>query len=263
MELTSKKLKVPRVKGLPASRRGAIALALACAVAAAVILLVALSQYKQSVSTANKDETVLVATSTIQKGTSADVIAQEQLYRPTPILVKNLAPGAIVNAAALHGEVAVQNILPGQQLTAADFVPAASGVVGQLEPGQRAVSLQLDQQHGLVGDVEPGDHVDVYGDYNTTQGGNGATPTSASATVVKLLIPNALVLKVPAASSGIGGGGTSGTVVLAVSDNQVAPLDFTAENGKVWLALRPGDATGSPAGLTTMNTIVFGTGGKP
>ena len=34
MELTSKKLNVPRVRGLPSSRRGAVALAVGCAVAA-------------------------------------------------------------------------------------------------------------------------------------------------------------------------------------------------------------------------------------
>lgn len=252
MELTGKKFKVPRVKGLPASRRGAVALAVACALAAAVILLVALSQYKQSVSLANREDSVLVATGTIQKGTSADVIAQEQLYRPEPIVAKNLASGAIVNAAALRGEVAVQDILPGQQLAAADFVPAASGVVGQLTPGQRAVSLALDQEHGLVGELEPGDHVDVYGDF----GGQGTG--SSSATLVKLLIPNALVLKVPAQSGGLGGGGTTGTVVVAVNDNQVGTLAYTAENGKVWLALRPGDATGNGQGLTTYNSVVFG-----
>lgn len=253
MELTGKKFKVPRVKGLPASRRGAIALAVTCAVAAAVILLVALNQYKKSVSLANREDTVLVATGTIQKGTSADVIAQEQLYKPEPILGANLASGAIVNAAALHGEVAVQDILPGQQLTASDFVPAASGVVGQLTPGQRAVSLALDAEHGLVGELEPGDHVDVYGEF-----GGGSTTGSTGAALVKLLIPNALVIKVPSTNSGIGSSGTSGTVVLAVSDGQVGTLAYAADNGKVWLALRPGDATGSAQGLTTYNSVVFG-----
>lgn len=252
MELTSKKFKVPRVKGLPASRRGAVALALACAVAAAVILLVALSQYKQSVSVANRDQTVLVATTTIQKGTSADVIAQEQLYKPTPILAKNVAASAIVNAAVLHGEVAVQDILPGQQLTASDFAPAAGGVVGQLTPGQRGISLTLDSQHGLQGVVEPGDHVDVYGAYTQSNG----------PAVVKLLYTDALVLKVPAGGSSIGGGST-GTVVLAVNDKEVGPTTFTAETGKVWLALRPGRASDVRQGLTTYNTVVFGAGGKP
>ena len=257
MELTPKKFNIPRVRGLPASRRGAVALAAACAFAAGVILLVALSQYKSSVSLADKQETVLVATGTIQKGTSGSLIAQERLYKPTPVLVKNLAAGALTNAAALRGEVAVQDILPGQQLTAADFAANTSGVVGQLTPNQRALSVQLDPQHGLVGELQPGDHVDVYGDF----GGNAGS-TSSSGAVVKLIIPDALVLRTPGASSGVSSGGQSGTVVLAINNSQVGTLAYAAENGKVWLALRPGKASAPSQGLTTFNSVVFGTGGK-
>ena len=260
MELTGKKFNVPRIRGLPASRRGAVALAVGCAFAAAVILLIALSQYKQSVSLANRQENVLVATGTIQKGTSGDLIAHQALYRPTSVLVKNLAVGALTNAAALQGQVAIQDILPGQQLTAADFAASTSGIVGQLTPGQRALSIALDAQHGLVGELEPGDHVDVYGDFNAATG--GSSPGNAGAPVIKLLIPNALVLKVPTSGSGVGGGGSSGTVVLAVNDSQVGTLAFAAENGKVWLALRPGGATNPSQALTTLNSVVFGTGGR-
>lgn len=259
MDLTTKKFNIPRISGLPSSRRGAVMLAVVCAVAAGVIVLVALNHYRQSVSLANKQQTVLVATGTIQKGTSGDLIAQEQLYKPTPVLSKNVAAGAITNAAALQGEVALQQILPGQQLTAADFTVATGSLVGQLTRTQRAVSVALDPEHGLVGEVEPGDRVDVYADFGGSGNPSGA---GGSGSVVKLLIPNALVLKTPAASGAIGGG-TTGTVVLAVSDNQVGPLAFAAENGKVWLALRPGAAASPASGLTTYNSIVFGTGGKP
>lgn len=261
MELTPKKFNVPRVRGLPASRRGAVALAVGCAFAAAVVLLIALSQYKQSVSAADRQETVLVATGTIQKGTSANVIAEQQLYKPTPVLVKNLAAGAITNAAALQGDVAVQNILPGQQLTAADFVASTAGVVGQLTPGQRALSIAVDAQHGLVGELQPGDHVDVYGAFNAA--GTANNPSGSNTPVVRLLIPNALVLKTPTTSSGVTGGGSNGgTVVLAVNDNQVGTLAFAGENGHVWLALRPGGAKNPSTGLTTLNSEIFGTGGK-
>lgn len=256
MELTRKKFNVPRVRGLPASRRGAVALAVGCAFAAAVILLIALSQYKHSVSLSDRQQTVLVATGAIQKGTTGDVLAQEQLYKPTPILVKNLAAGAITNAGALQGEVAMQDILPGQQLTAADFAPTTDSVTGELTPGQRAVSLTLDSQHGLAGVVEPGDHVDVYGAYGSS------SDSSNGPQVVKLLYTNALVLKIPSASSGLGGGSQSGTVVLAVDAKQVGTLEFTAENAKVWLALRPGQAINVPQSLTTLNSVLYGTGGK-
>lgn len=256
MELT-KKFNVPRVRGLPSSRRGAVALAVGCALAAGIILLIALSQYKQSVSTANKQVSVLVSTASIQKGTAGDLIAAEQLYKLTPILNKNLSTGALTNAAALRGEVAVQNILPGQQLTAADFAASTSGVVGQLAPGQRALSVSLDPEHGLVGELQAGDHVDVYGAFSGPSGSG-----TSGGTVVKLLIPAALVLKTPSTSSGVGGGSQTGTVVLAVNNSQVGTLAFAAEDGKVWLALRPGGASNPSQKLTTYNSVVFGTGGR-
>jgi Flp pilus assembly protein CpaB len=256
VELT-KKFNVPRVRGLPSSRRGAVALAVGSALAAGIILLIALSHYRQSVSAANKQVSVLVSTGSIQKGTAGDLIAAQRLYKPTPVLAKNLSTGALTNAAALRGEVAVQNILPGQQLTAADFAVSTSGVVGQLSPGQRALSVALDPEHGLVGELAPGDHVDVYGAFS---GGSGAG--TSSGTVVKLLIPAALVLKTPGSSSSVGGGGQTGTVVLAVNDSQVGTLAFAAEDGKIWLALRPGGASNPSQTLTTYNSVVFGTGGK-
>ena len=260
MELSGKKFNIPRLQGLPSTRRGAVVLAVACAVAAGVIVLVALSHYRQSVSLANKQETILVATGTIQKGTSGDLIAKERLYRPTPVLTKDAAAGAITNAAALQGEVALQQILPGQQLTAGDFTASTGSLVGQLTSSQRAVSLQLDAQHGLVGELQPGDHVDVYGDFNNA--GSGATPSTSGAPAVRLLISNAQVLKTPI-PSGTLTGGVSGTVVLAVSNSQVGPLTFAEENGKVWLALRPGNATAASPSLTTLNSVLFGTRRKP
>ncbi len=152
--------------------------------------------------------------------------------------------------------MASQNILPGQQLTAADFAASTSGVVGQLAPGQRALSVSLDPEHGLVGEVQSGDHVDVYGAF-----GGGTGSSTSGGTVVKLLIPNALVLKAPTVSSAVGGS-QAGTVVLAVNNSQVGTLAFTAEDGKVWLALRPGGASNPSQTLTTYNSVVFGTGGK-
>jgi Flp pilus assembly protein CpaB len=76
------------------------------------------------------------------------------------------------------------------------------------------------------------------------------------------LIPNALVLKTPGSSSGVGSSNDSGTVVLAVNDSQVGTLAFAAEAGKVWLALRPGGASNPSQALTTYNSVVFGTGGR-
>ncbi len=256
MQFMQNRPTIPRIPGLPATRRGAVILASACALAAALILVVALNQYRKNVATAGRQDSVLVATGDIQKGTSGELIAAQQLYRVAPVLEQHLAPGALVDAASLRGEVAAHDILPGQQLTAADFIPGSSDVVGQLGPDQRAVSVPVDTAHGLIGLIQVGDRVDVYADFNT-QGGAGspvASTGSNGAPVVKLLIPNALVLKVPQGSGGLSGSSSTSTVSLALSANQVGPLTFASENGKVWLALRPGNASASSQALTTLGS---------
>jgi pilus assembly protein CpaB len=258
---------IPRIGGLPTSRKGALLLALLCAGAAAIILVVAVGQYKQSATPATVQDTVLVATHVIQKGTSGDVIASEQLFKSTPVIAKNVAPGALTNAAALQGSYAVNTILPGQQLTASNFASQA-GVLSQLAPDQRALTLTLDTQHGNIGVIEPGDHVDVYGSFNCAgygelgTGGKAVTCSgagSSSIPIVRLLIANALVLKAPSAATTIGGSnGTSGGVTLAVSQTQTADLAFAADWGKVWLSLRPANATPTSQALTDLATDLFG-----
>ena len=54
-------------------------MAVACAIVAAGILIFAMARYRHSVNAEGKQQTVLVASGVIQKGTSGDAIASEQL----------------------------------------------------------------------------------------------------------------------------------------------------------------------------------------
>jgi Flp pilus assembly protein CpaB len=248
---------VPKLRGLPATRTGAVALALACVAAAAIILMVALGNYRKSLNTANQQDTVLVATALIQKGTRSSEIIAQRLFRPTPILARNLTPGALTDAAALEGKYAMQNILPGQQLTGADFASSGGGLAAQLTPSQRAVSVSVDTSHGLTDVLQSGDHVDVYGSYTVTIKGD-----SQPHQIVKLLTRDALVLKAPG-NSAAGGGGNSGSgstdAILAVNSDDTGNLAYTADNGKVWLVLVPANASQAKDYLTTIDTILLDT----
>lgn len=255
MPITRKRPTVPHLRGLPATRHGAIALALLCAVVAAGILLVAIGQYKSSVQTTTQQDSVLVATGPIQKGTSGEVIATQPLVRSTPILAKSLAPGAITTASALIGRVAAQDILPGQQLTYADFTTSQSlGAETQLAPNQRAVAVTLDAQHGLGGVLQAGDRVDIYGDY--------ADPAAPGGHLVRLLDADVLVLRSTtssAAGGALGGGSASssgtGPLLLAANSNDVGPITFTSDTNTMWLVLRPANATAPKPYVTTLQTV--------
>jgi pilus assembly protein CpaB len=236
--------------GLLATRRGTITVALVSVVVAAGIILLALNSYRHSVSSANSQESVLVASSRIEKGTSGTTLAAERLYSPTKIIEKHVSPGALTDAAALTGKVAVTNILPGQQLTQADFAYQA-GPTSELASNQRAIAIPLDSSHGLTGVLASGDHVDVYSGFN---GGGGAQ--------VRLLISNVLVLGAQGGSSGVVATNSSGNVVLAVNANQAAKVAYASDNGKVWLVLRPGNARNATQTSASLGSILSSASGK-
>ncbi len=255
MPVTRNKPTVPHLRGLPASRHGAIALALLCAVAAAGIILFALGQYKSNLQTSAKQETVLVSTGLIQKGTSGEIIGSQNLVRPVEILVKAAKPGALTDATELQGKVAVANILPGTQLVAADFT-ASLGVQTELAPNQRAIAMTLDPEHGLTSLLEAGDHVDIYGSYNVQP------PTGQSIQVARLLVPNAVVLR--SAAGGAAGGALSGgatgsePLLMAVDSNDVGQLSMSLDKASIWLVLRPANATQPQDLISTIQTIIWG-----
>ena len=240
---------------LLASRRGSTIVGIAAAVLAGLLLLVYLNRYRSSVKVANETISVLVAKGTIHKGTPGDVVGSDQLYQPTDVAKREVVNGALTTAASLRGRVAVADIYNGQQLTAADFKPVASGAIGnELTRDLRAISVPLDSAHGLIGDVHEGDHVDVFAGFTVASAtGGGEQP------VLKLLMQKALVLSAPAAAKpGVGGSSTS-NVVIRADYQQAAEIAFAADNGKVWLVLRPeGRVAATKPSLVTVQSLLFG-----
>ena len=255
MELTGNRYARGDWRKLLATRRGTILVAAVCAAIAAGILVFAMQRYRHHVVAENNPETVFVATGVIQKGTSGDAIAAQQLFKPTSVAGKQVASGAIADASVLRGKVATADIYPGQQLTASEFT-SASGLTAQLGPTQRAMTVSLDSSHGMVGQVHDGDHVDVWADLSST--------SAQGVSFVHLLIANAPVLKAASSNGGVGlGGGNQqnqqSNVTLKVSDTQAGALAYASDNGKVWLVLRPANATSSaPASNVTVSSLIAG-----
>lgn len=241
MELTGKNYTRNDWRKLLATRRGTVIVAGVCALVAAGILLLAMNRYRHNVNTSGNQETVLVAGSLIQKGTSGGAIASEHLFTPQSVAVKQVSAGAVADTAQLQGKVAASDIYPGQQLTAADFV-AKGGLSSELGPTQRAITISLDNAHGMVGQLQAGDHVDVYAGVNVEPRGGRSEPA------LRLLMTDIKVLDAGSSSrGGLGGGNanSSSNVTLTVSDSQAGALAYASDNGKVWLVLRPADATSS------------------
>jgi Flp pilus assembly protein CpaB len=237
------------------TRGGALVVGGLAAGLAAILLLVYLHQYRSSLESGSQPMSVLVAKSLIPKGTSGTLIGQKDQFQVTSVPKDQLKDGAISDPAAIKGRVAVGDIFPGQQLTGADFsVAMTTALPTQISGAQRAISIPVDANHGLIGQVASGDRVDVYVGFNADQGG-------VSQPVLKLLAANVLVLQAPAASGGgIGGGGSaSGNAVLRVTNKQAAKFAFAADAGHLWLILRPQvDARPTPPDLVTVATLLAG-----
>ena len=246
MKLTQRRLARPSLGGMLATRQGSLILALVCAVCAAGILFFALNRYKTSLKPPVTQDSVLVASGQIAKGTPGTTIAQEKLYRTTPVAASQVTPGALTDASSIASEYAAADILPGQQLTQADF-SAYSTVSETLPAGDRAVSVSVGEANGDTDVVQAGDHVDIWL--------TGVPVKNSASTTVEPILTNVLVLKpgtpVPVKDQGVAI--TGGQMIVAVPNAQVPILVNFAAKGSLYLTLRPTDATSSAADAYAAN----------
>jgi pilus assembly protein CpaB len=203
------------------TRQGTVLLGVIAAVIAAIALLVYLNHYRDSVKNGGAAISVLVAQRLIQANTPGNVIRTNPGFYKTESLAKSeVQTGAIVDPATLAGQVALTDISPGQQLTAADF-GAGAGLATQLNANQRAVVVSLGSPQQVGGQIGPGSHVDVWAVLSGQT--NGVTQST-----VKLLYQDMYVL-------GISGD----NVTLRGTPTQAGTLIYAATNASIYLTLRP------------------------
>jgi Flp pilus assembly protein CpaB len=232
---------------LLSTRRGTFLIGGGAALLAAIVLIVYLKNYRSSLNGSNATVSVLVAKSQIQKGAPGSFVASGGEYQVSTIQKDQLEFGAITDPTALRGLVAVHDIYPGQQFTAADFVVAAPNALQtQLTGRFRAIQIPFDASHGMTDQLQPGDHVDVYMFENVAGPGG-------SANWLKQLMQNALVMRTPTS------GAAPGTVVLRGTAFQAAEMAFVSDTGKLWLVLRPASgAKPAKPGLITIERVLLG-----
>jgi hypothetical protein len=131
---------------------------------------------------------------------------------------------AFTDARVLVGTVALSGMRAGQLVQSGDVAVAPGG-------RQVEVSVPVDPGSAMNGDrrfLRPGERVDVY--VTASDGGRATTRRVAG---------DATVVDVLAGRDGLGGGGAL-TVVLAVDEEEVAPVAGAAGVGKVALARTTG-----------------------
>jgi Flp pilus assembly protein CpaB len=229
---------------LLSTRSGTVTLGVVSAALAAVILLVYLNQYRSSVEAAGTPMSVLVAKSLIEAGTPGDAIGIRRQFQAAEAPKGEVKDGAITDPSVLRGQVATHDIFPGQQLTTADFASTGANAIGaRLVNDQRAIAVPVDLAHGNIGKVEAGDRVDVYASFPDDN-------------VLKIVLQNAVVLDAPSDPGALAGGLTSNVVIRAPYAKS-AEIAYAADNGKVWIVLRPraGARMKKPA-VVTQGTLI-------
>jgi Flp pilus assembly protein CpaB len=251
------------VQKVLSTRGGTVAVGGLAALMACAVLLLYLSSYRSSVNESDETVTVLVAKNLIEKGTPGDVVGLQELFQTSEASKSRLRDGVVTDPSTLRGRVAVQDIFPGQQLTTADFSSAVTNALGtKIAGAQRAMSIPVDTAHGMIGQLESGDRVDVIAGFNVQRIDRNGVPVGQggqSRPVAKVIVQNVVVFDAPRNGASGGGAGSTSNVVLKVNAKQAADLAFAVENGKLWIVLRPRTgAQPAPPHLVTAETLLFG-----
>jgi Flp pilus assembly protein CpaB len=210
-----------KVSGRMSSRGWAIALGIGAVVLAAILLVVYLDRYRARVSGENAPTPVLVAKQLIPTGTPGSIVATNGMYAATTLPQKEVEVGAVADPSYLAGRAAAADIFPGQQITSTDFAASdTTSVDSQITGTQRAISISIDNVHGSLSQLQPGDSVDVY---------------LTVAGVVKLFDPNVKVLTTPAVPGPAGGS----NLVIRIETAEAAKWAYAADNTQFYFVLRP------------------------
>jgi Flp pilus assembly protein CpaB len=236
------------------TRNGTLAVSGIAALLAGALLLVFLNEYRDSTREDDMSVSVVVAKRLIERGSAADVLAEQGVFQRTRVPKDELKEGAIVDPKSLEGTIAAGDVYPGEQITAPDFTTVYPRAIYKLTGPSRALAIPSDAVHTNSSELRAGDRVDILGAFNSTEGqpGTGGQP------VIKVLMRNVLVLRAPVGGSGAEGS-SGGNIVLKARDTDAAKLAYAVDNGQLWLLLRPQTgATNSKIPLITLQTVLSG-----
>lgn len=222
MEAVQKRPPIEGLKHFASTRRGAYTIAAASAVLAGLVLLVFITKYKNNVDAGLAPAPVLTADRLIPAGTAGNEVLSEKLFKPTAVSERDLKLGAVTDSSSLAGKVAVRDILPGQQIVAADFIAGADPIRSRLHGTDRAIQIPVDKNHALIGTLRVGDRVDVLTTFDSTADGRND---------VKRLKPLIRGVRIMALRAG--------SVIVEAPDKEAAALSFAADNGRLTFLLRP------------------------
>ena len=197
-----------------------------------------------------KTAPVLVATHDLSVGASADQAISDGTLAVRQVPAAAVQPDTLSSVATLHGDVVLQPIYAGEQVTSRRFGPSGTdGASSELSGGMRIMSVPGDANQLLDGTLHAGDHVDVVA---SLKAGEQQTPYT------KVILHDILVLDAPTASvSTTTSGESQMAATIELTDAQAQALYFAMENGSWSFVLRPvSNAITTTLPLTSVSTLL-------
>lgn len=208
---------------------------------------------------------VLVVDEPIPRGAPANEIRDR--IRSERVSRNVLAEGSVASLDDLGNRVAAVDLVPGEQLVTDRFIePAALEGSGQaqLPEGHQVVTIQLEPQRAVGGQIAAGDTVGVLASFQQAEVPDEEDPTqslqeNATTAIIlhKVLVTN--VQGAPATSEDEDGEvpvpAGALLVSLAVDAPEAERVVFAAEHGTIWLTLEPEDANEQGTRIQRRGTI--------
>lgn len=169
---------------------------------------------------------VLVLTDDVERGASPRELAERVQLTRVPAAAR--AAGALTAADQLDGRAPAVDLYEGEQLSAARLAEPET-LAGGLPDGTTAVSLSLEPQRALGGQVRPGTEVNVLASYDDP---------ARTETVLRDVVVQSVTLSEPPQDPAEAPAATEGVILVtvAVTAGQAEQLVFAADHGRLWLA---------------------------
>jgi pilus assembly protein CpaB len=215
-----------------------VIVAIVIAAIATFVLVAYVRDAKDRAVAGEKLVDVLVATKTVSAGTPAAQLGSATKTERVPAKVR--ADGAIQRLKDVQGLVAATDLFAGEELLHARFTSPGQITQGvgevKVPTGFVEVTLSLEPQRAVGGQIRPGDKVAAFGSVDASGGGSAAETAVIGHQVLvsnvqfenKSTEPSRDETKTVAPVANL-------LVTLAVDDPAAQKILFFAEHGKVWL----------------------------
>jgi Flp pilus assembly protein CpaB len=242
------------------SRGLVVGIAVVLAALAAALVLLYTNGVKKDAATGGSLSVVIVPTQDIAANTNLTTLVDQGAFTELRVPVAAVVDGAVTSADALRGQTTTAPILENQQISTHSLSSGEAPTGGTLgiSKDNVAISINLDSEEGVFGNIAVGDQVTVYatftgvsvipGDFKQILSGQSASTDRRDVPDFTVtLIPTVRVLQVQNPAVDDSGNQTNGDVTLTLDLTKVDAqnLVFAQQNATVWVGLLPPGEKGS------------------